>query len=193
MSRRIRIRINWDKSLTSFPPCYSQSPLQLCLEIFFLQTHATSYNFYNSITVPCEGERRKTWYKTIPPSLWFKKSIQKPKVWELKRLCLKTSTQLYFHELGFRLSFHGSKIWGQIQNPWLGDKVDPGRVIWTTLVWGLHMVNVLGSTLNSTSGKVIVNPGIPTPCFSMDSTSERPPRRLAYRVARNWRWRSISG
>ncbi len=32
------------KSLESFSPCYSQSP-QLCLEIIFLQTHATSDSF----------------------------------------------------------------------------------------------------------------------------------------------------
>ncbi len=38
----------------------------------FLQTHATSYSFYSSVTVHCKGERRKTWQKTIPPSLWFK-------------------------------------------------------------------------------------------------------------------------
>ncbi len=36
---------NPDKIHKSFPPCYSQSPLQLCLEIVFLQTHATSYSF----------------------------------------------------------------------------------------------------------------------------------------------------
>ncbi len=28
---------NPDKSLESFPPCYSQSPLQLCLEIYFFK------------------------------------------------------------------------------------------------------------------------------------------------------------
>ncbi len=42
------------------------------LRFLFLQTHATSYSFYSSITVHCKGERRKTWEKTITPSLWFK-------------------------------------------------------------------------------------------------------------------------
>ncbi len=60
----------------------------------FLQAHTTSYNF-------CKGERKKTWYKTIPPSLWFKKSIQKPPVWELSRLSPNPSKKLYFHEFGF--------------------------------------------------------------------------------------------
>ncbi len=32
---------------------------------------------------------------------WFKKSIQKPQVWELSRLCPETSTKLYIHEFGF--------------------------------------------------------------------------------------------
>jgi hypothetical protein len=34
--------------------------------------------------------------ETIPPSLWFKKSIQEPQVWELSRLCPETSAKLYF-------------------------------------------------------------------------------------------------
>ncbi len=37
----------------------------------------------------------------MPPSLWFKKSIQKPQVWELSRLCPETSMKLYVHEFGF--------------------------------------------------------------------------------------------
>ncbi len=40
------------------------------LRFLFLQTHTTSYSY-------CKGERRKT----IHPSLWFKKSIQKPHIW----------------------------------------------------------------------------------------------------------------
>ncbi len=71
---------SWTKSrqsLNSFPPCCSQSSIQLCLRFLFLHTHATSYSF-------CKWES----------SLWFKKSIQKPQVWELSRLCLETSTRL---------------------------------------------------------------------------------------------------
>ncbi len=45
---------NPDKSRKNFPPCNTQSPLQLCLRFLFLQTHATSYSF-------CKGERRKNW------------------------------------------------------------------------------------------------------------------------------------
>ncbi len=33
----------------SFPPCYSRSPTQLCHEILFLQTHATSVSFYHRV------------------------------------------------------------------------------------------------------------------------------------------------
>ncbi len=36
---------NREKSLSWFPSCHSQLPLQLCLEISILQTHATSYSF----------------------------------------------------------------------------------------------------------------------------------------------------
>jgi hypothetical protein len=53
---------SWTKSrqsLKSFPPCYSQSPLQLALRFLFLQTHATSYSFYSSsmYTVREKGEK----------------------------------------------------------------------------------------------------------------------------------------
>ncbi len=40
--------------------------------------------------------------KTIPPSQWFKKSKQKPRVWKLSRLCPETSTKFYVHEFGLR-------------------------------------------------------------------------------------------
>ncbi len=36
---------NPDKSFKSFPPCYSESPLQLCPEIYIFQAHATSFIF----------------------------------------------------------------------------------------------------------------------------------------------------
>ncbi len=58
---------------------------------FFKLTHTTSYSFYSSVTVHCRGERMETWQKTIPPSLWFKKSIQKSQVWELSKLYPETS------------------------------------------------------------------------------------------------------
>jgi len=44
----------------------------------YLQTYATSYSFNSSVTAHCKEEWRKTWKKTIPPSLWFKNSLQKP-------------------------------------------------------------------------------------------------------------------
>ncbi len=46
------------------------------LRYLFLQTHAASYSFYNSVSVQCKGERRKTWKITIFPSLLFMKFIQ---------------------------------------------------------------------------------------------------------------------
>ncbi len=62
---------NPDKSLQSFPPCYFQSPLQLCLAISissnFKLTQPLTY-FYSSVSVHCKEERRKTWWKTISPS-----------------------------------------------------------------------------------------------------------------------------
>ena len=62
------------------------------LRFLFLQTHATSDSFYSSFTVHCKGERKKLY----PIFLLFKRSIQKPQVWELSR-----SMKLYVHEFGF--------------------------------------------------------------------------------------------
>ncbi len=73
------------------------------LRFLFLQTHATSYSYYSSVTVHCKGERRKTWQKTIPPSsLWFKKSLQKPPVFENSQdYAQKPQQKLSVHEFGF--------------------------------------------------------------------------------------------
>ncbi len=60
------------------------------LRFLFLQTHATSYSFYSSVIVHfvhCKGDIIDR--KTVPPSLWFKKSIQKTQVWQLSRLSQK--------------------------------------------------------------------------------------------------------
>ncbi len=50
---------NPDNSLTSFPPCYSQSRRLYSFALIFLslQTHATSFSFYNSVTVHWKKER----------------------------------------------------------------------------------------------------------------------------------------
>jgi hypothetical protein len=36
------------------------------LRFLFLQTQATSYSFYSSVTLHFKGEKRKTWYKQYP-------------------------------------------------------------------------------------------------------------------------------
>jgi hypothetical protein len=72
------------------------------LRFILLQTHATSYSFYNAFLYAVKEKGRKPDKKPpTPPSLWFKKSTQKPQVWELKRLCPETSKKLYVHEFGF--------------------------------------------------------------------------------------------
>ncbi len=67
---------NPDRSLKSFSPCYLQSLLQLCLEISGSSNLRNLLQFLQCVTVHCKEERRET----KPPSLWFKKSIQKPQV-----------------------------------------------------------------------------------------------------------------
>ncbi len=77
---------NPDKSLKSFLPSYSQSPLQLCLEIFI---SSNSRNFLHISTVQLlytvKEKGGKPDRKPFLP-LWFKKFIQKPQVWELSRI-----------------------------------------------------------------------------------------------------------
>jgi hypothetical protein len=46
----------------------------------FLQIHATSYNFFSSVT---DTVKEKEENLTIPSSLWFKRSIQKFAFWKL--------------------------------------------------------------------------------------------------------------
>ena len=64
--------------------------------------------------------------------------------------------------------FLSSLIWGQIQSPWVGDKVDSGI--------GLPMVNVLrvDSGVDIRWAYSQLRHRVPhTPCFSLDSASER--------------------
>jgi hypothetical protein len=67
----------------------------------FLQTHATSYSSYSASMYTVKEKGGKPGWKPHPPSLWFKKSVQKPQVWELSGLCPETSKKLYIHEFGF--------------------------------------------------------------------------------------------
>jgi hypothetical protein len=61
------------KVLRVFLLAYHSHLYSFASRFLFLQTHATSYGF-------CKGERMEIREKTISPSLWFKKSIQKPQV-----------------------------------------------------------------------------------------------------------------
>ncbi len=125
---------------------YSQSPLQLCLEISIssnscnllcISSNSLITYFNSSVNVHCKGERRKTWCKTIRPSLWFNKSIHKPQVWELSRLCTEASTKLYVHEFGF------SRLWVK---PRL--LATPKSFIYS-YIYSLHTLLSLLSKLNS--------------------------------------------
>jgi hypothetical protein len=47
------------KVFKSFPPCYLQSPLQLCLEISNSSNSCNLLQFLHLVTVLCKGEKRK--------------------------------------------------------------------------------------------------------------------------------------
>jgi hypothetical protein len=65
---------NPDKILKSFPPKYSQSPLQLCIEISISSNSRNLLQFVQLLyTVKEKG--RKPDRKPYPPFLWFTKSI----------------------------------------------------------------------------------------------------------------------
>ncbi len=57
---------NPDKILKSFPPCYSKSPLQLCLEIFISSNSHNLLEFLQCVAVHCKGERKKIIWKPHP-------------------------------------------------------------------------------------------------------------------------------
>ncbi len=68
-----------DKSLTSFPPCYSQSPLQLGLKI---SISSNSRNLLQFLQFSYRRKEEKL-KENHTPSLWFKKSVQKPQAYEI--------------------------------------------------------------------------------------------------------------
>jgi hypothetical protein len=57
---------NLDKSIKSFPSCYSKLALQLCLEIFISSNSSNLLQFLEFHSVHCKGERRKIWLKIVP-------------------------------------------------------------------------------------------------------------------------------
>ncbi len=73
----------------------------LLITVTFTALSRDLYFFKLTQPLIVNWERKKTWWKTIPLSLWCRKSIQNPQVWELSRLCPETSTKLYVHEFGF--------------------------------------------------------------------------------------------
>jgi hypothetical protein len=89
---------NPDKSIKSFPPCYSQSPLERCLEISISSSSRNLLQFF-SVQLLCtvkekEGKPdRKPYHYLRNPYRNLKSE---------SRLCPETSAKLYLHEFGFR-------------------------------------------------------------------------------------------
>ncbi len=85
---------------TTWGRILGRNPDKKVLRVFLLAIHSHLYsfalNFHFSkltqpLTVSVKEKGGKTERKTIPPFLWFKKSIQKPQIWELSRFCPETS------------------------------------------------------------------------------------------------------
>ena len=90
-----------DESLKIFSPCYSQSPLQLCLEI---SISSNSRNLLQVLEFSCcilKRRKEENLIENHTPRPMVKKSMQKPQVWELSRSFPETSTKFYVHEFGF--------------------------------------------------------------------------------------------
>ncbi len=89
---------NPDKNLNSFPPCYSQSYLQLGLEIS-ISSNSCSLLRISTIKLLYTGKEKggKPDRKPYP----FPYVLRNLQFWELLRLCPETSTKLYVHEFGF--------------------------------------------------------------------------------------------
>jgi hypothetical protein len=68
---------NPDKSPKSFPPCYSQSHLRVCLEISnSSNTRIVLGIFTVQLLYTVQRRKEENLIENIPPSLWFKTSIQ---------------------------------------------------------------------------------------------------------------------
>jgi hypothetical protein len=101
---------NPDKSLQSFPPCYSKPPLSTALPwdlYFFKLTQPIAYFFKLKqplrVSVKFLYTVKERWENVVENlSIWFKTSIHKSQIWELSRIWPeKTSTKLYVHAFGF--------------------------------------------------------------------------------------------
>ena len=81
-----------DKSINSFPPYYSQSPLQLCLRFPFLQTHAMQ-----PLTVSVKKKVGKPDRKPYPLPYGLRNPYRNLK----SENSQKYAQKLYVHEFGF--------------------------------------------------------------------------------------------
>jgi hypothetical protein len=70
---------NSDKSLESFPPCYSKSPRHLCTEISISSNSRNLLQFLHFVTVHCKGERRRNPYRKLKSDN-SQDYAQKPKI-----------------------------------------------------------------------------------------------------------------
>ncbi len=110
--------------------------------------------------------RRKEENHTIPSSLW-KKSIQKPQVRELSRLCPETSTKLYGHEFGFKRDrklfklpqWHRRHQWGKVLNH---TKTSAKFVVAVYEISERFVVDIVNLLPFSTTPAKINNPATPS-------------------------------
>ncbi len=104
---------NPDKSLKSseFPPCYSQSSAALPWDLYFFKlTQPLIVSLVRYCTHTLYRRKEENLIENHTPSLWFKNSIQKPQVWELSRICLQTSTKLYFMNFASVFGFNRARV-----------------------------------------------------------------------------------
>jgi hypothetical protein len=85
---------NQDKSLESFPPCYSPPPLQLCLELSISSKSHNLLQFLQFQLLYTVKEKGVKPNGKPSPSLWFKKSVQKPQAWEHAQKSQKNCTSM---------------------------------------------------------------------------------------------------
>ncbi len=81
---------SWQKPSEFFSLLFKVTSTALPWDFYFFKLthwHATSYSFYNALVYTVKEKGGKPDRKPHLPSLWFKKSIQKPEVWELSSLC----------------------------------------------------------------------------------------------------------
>ncbi len=126
--------------------------------------------FYCKVTAHCKVERRKTWY-TVPPSLWFKKSIHKPQVWTLKIMPLNEIVRSWIRLL-HRCQFEGLSSGSKQLWCGLGSVIPFSYLFWQSWHFLWSSYGCLGKGRGEFQQEKITVNELPCGCLAVDPREE---------------------